>query len=134
MKENFLANFFIKEFTHWVSNQPDIQAAALVGSYARNNATQNSDIDLIIVADEPKKYIADDKWSAQFGVIHRQQWEDYDLVKSLRTWYERGLEVEFGITDPRWAAFPLDKGTRRVIKGGIRILFERGEMLSRHLS
>ena len=133
MNDILLAYSFIKEITDWISKQSDIQVAALVGSYANDTATQESDIDLVIVTKEPIKYIADIQWAVQFGNIERQQCEDYGLVTSLRVWYTRGLEVEYGITDLRWTTDPLDEGTREVIKNGIQVLFERGNILSRHL-
>jgi len=39
-------NQFLDDVTAWASNQPDIQALALVGSYARNAANETSDVDL----------------------------------------------------------------------------------------
>jgi predicted nucleotidyltransferase len=133
MKKDHLASRFIQEFSDWVSSQADIQAAALAGSYARNDATPESDIDFVLVTDNPAKYLDNVDWAEKFGEIDRRQREDYGLVQSLRVWYGSGLEVEFGITDPRWTAVPLDKGTREVMRGGIRVLFERREILSRHL-
>jgi hypothetical protein len=38
----------------------------------------------------------------------------------------------YGMTTPDWAAIPLDEGTREVILGGTIVLFERGDLLSRH--
>jgi hypothetical protein len=70
----------------------------------------------------------------RFGTVEKQQIEDYGNLTSLRVWYREGLEIEYGLTDERWAAIPLDEGTRRVMAGGIRVLFERGDMLSRHLA
>jgi len=49
-------------------------------------------------------------------------------------WYADGLEVEYGLTGEEWAADPLDPGSRRVMEGGMRVLFERGDLLSRHLA
>src|SRR5689334_21003478 len=36
------------------------------------------------------------------------------------------------MTTPNWAALPLDAGTRAVICGGMRVLFERGDLFSQH--
>ncbi|MGA8620991.1 MAG: hypothetical protein WB660_21000 [Candidatus Sulfotelmatobacter sp.] len=58
-------------------------------------------------------------------------WSPYGRVTSLRVWYSRGYEVEYGLTDESWIAFPLDQGTKQVISDGIRILFERESLLSR---
>jgi hypothetical protein len=50
-----------------------------------------------------------------------------DLV---RAWFADGLEVEFGFTTPDWAAAPLDEGTRRVVRDGLRVLFDRADALT----
>ena len=125
-------NRFLDEFTAWADAQPDIQAVALVGSYARNAATETSDIDLVIIASQPETYLQDVAWTRRFGQVRRQQVEDYGKVTSIRVWYADGREVEYGITDEGWAALPLDEGTRKVISDGMRVLFERTPILSRH--
>ncbi len=124
---------FIDAFTQWATTQPDIQAIALVGSYARNAATEPSDIDFVILTGEPSKYLENPEWINQFGSVERQQTEDYGKVTSLRVWYVNGREVEYGISLPDWAALPLDAGTQRVIQDGMRVLFERSALLSPHL-
>ena len=40
----------------------------------------------------------------------------------------------YGMTTPDWAAIPLDAGTEEVMRGGIKVLFERGRLLSRHVT
>ncbi len=42
---------FLEEFVRWAPTQPDIVAAALVGSYARDAATESSDVDLVVLVD-----------------------------------------------------------------------------------
>jgi hypothetical protein len=39
--------------------------------------------------------------------------------------------AKFGFTTVRWADVPVDQGTREVIGGGMRVLFERAPVLSR---
>ena len=123
----------LEELAGWAGSQNDLLAAALVGSYARGAATPDSDVDIILISSHSDIYLKDSSWAADFGVIEKQQIEQYGLVTSLRIWYAGGLEVEYGITDKRWAAIPLDAGTRQMICDGIRVLFERGNFLSRHL-
>lgn len=123
---------FLTEFSDWASAQSDIQAVALVGSHARNAATETSDVDLILIVDDPAGYLQDQTWVQQFGDIREQQLEDYGLLISIRVWYTDGREIEYGITDARWSAIPLDEGTQRVISDGMRVLFEREPILSRH--
>ena len=124
---------FLDAFTQWAIAQPDILALALVGSHARNTATPTSDVDLVLITADPGRYLDDGAWVQQFGIVNRQQVEDYGPLISLRVWYCEGLEVEYGVTDERWSAMPLDTGTREVMAGGIRVLFERSPLLSRHL-
>jgi len=125
-------NRFLDEFAAWTCAQPDIVAVALVGSYARNAATATSDIDLVIITSQAGRYLQDVAWTQQFGPVRQHQLEDYGKVTSIRVWYADGREVEYGITDEGWAALPLDEGTRRVISDGMRVLFERESILSRH--
>lgn len=125
-------NKFLDEFIHWASAQPGVQALALVGSYARNAAKATSDIDLVLIADDPDRFLHDLKWIENFGMVEKYQIENYGLLTSVRVWYAEGPEVEYGLTDERWAAIPLDEGSRRVIADGMRVLFERGPILSRH--
>ncbi len=116
---------FLDQVHEWVVEHADIQAVALVGSYARSTASENSDIDLVLLIDEPSIYYADTLWITQFGQPYRQQMEDYGKLISLRVWYRDGPEVEFGLTTPDWAAMPIDEGTDRVIMDGIKVIYER---------
>jgi len=121
---------FLSEFRDWASRRPDIQAVALVGSCAPGTATAASDVDLVLIADEPGVYIQNAAWASLFGTIVRQQVEAYGRLVALRVEYDDHLEVEYGLTDPTWVSIPLDEGTRTVIAGGMRVLFERGPLLS----
>jgi predicted nucleotidyltransferase len=123
---------FLDAFVAWASDQSDVQAIALVGSYTRGAAKDDSDIDLVILTDQPQKYLDDIKWMERFGIFEKYQTEDYGKLISIRVWYQYGVEVEYGITTPDWAATPLDAGTSEVILGGMIVLFERGTLLSRH--
>ncbi len=120
---------FLEAVSDWAAAQPDIVAVGLVGSHARGGATPTSDIDLVIVVDEPARYLQAREWVRRFGTVAQTQVEDYGKVTSLRVWYAEGREVEYGVTDVRWAALPLDRGTRQVIAHGLRILFEREPVL-----
>lgn len=124
---------FLDSFTGWASIQPDVQGIALVGSYARGVAQDDSDIDLVILTDQFPKYVEEVSWMELFGPIERYQTEDYGVLTSLRVWYQNGVEVEYGFTTPDWAALPPDAGTQAVIRGGMIVLFERGNLLSRHI-
>ncbi len=131
MKEQRVAAF-LREFQAWTQAQPDVLAVALVGSYARGAARPDSDVDLVIVTTDPTKYLSNESWASHFGQVERSRTEDYGKLTSLRVWYSGGIEVEYGITNEDWAAMPLDEGTRQVIAAGMKVLLEKGDLLSRH--
>ena len=122
---------FLSEFSGWAASQAEILAVALVGSHARDEAMDGSDVDLVIVAREPTSYLEDTRWAQRFGTVDRRQIEDYGKVSSLRVWYLGSHEVEYGFTDETWSAWPVDNGTKKVISDGMQILWERGGILSR---
>jgi predicted nucleotidyltransferase len=123
----------LNAFAIWASTQPDILAVALVGSYAREAATEASDIDLVVLVDDPHRYLENTGWVKRFGPVEKQRVEDYGTVTSLRVWYEGGPEVEYGLTTRDWIELPLDEGTKSVIRDGMRVLWEREALLSPHL-
>ncbi len=121
---------FLERFVAWASARGDVQAVALVGSYAHQAARPDSDIDLVLFTTAPQGYLEDTAWAGLFGVVSRQQIEDYGKVTSLRVWYSGGPEVEYSISTPEWAAEPVDPGTMQVIQDGMQVLFERRAWLS----
>ena len=121
---------FIEDFMRWSRRRRDIRAVALVGSYARMQANPASDVDLVIVTTDPQKYLTETKWLRVFGIVITQKVEDYGKLTSIRVWYESGLEIEYGFTTREWVKTPLDKGTKRVIQDGMRVLFEKETLLS----
>ena len=123
----------LDKITDWAKNNR-VTGLALIGSYARDEARADSDIDLILLTPDPQAYIRHSDWIKSFGRVKSYQVEDWGLVTSLRAFYEDGLEVEFGLASPEWAKIPLDPGTSEVISGGMQILFDREGLLDRALS
>ena len=116
----------------WATKRKDIHAAALVGSYAREEMEKDSDVDLVIITDAPQKYLTNSDWTKVFGKPITKNVEDYGKLTSLRVWYESGLEIEYGFTTRDWIQTPLDEGTKQVIDDGLRVLFEKEKLLSPH--
>jgi hypothetical protein len=121
---------FLFEFKRWAATEAGIHAVALVGSRARNAATAESDVDLIVVVSPPNIYLQHKQWTSLFGEVVREQTEDYGNCTSLRVWYDEGFQVEYGFVDESWAALPLDEGTRKVVSEGMKIMYERKPLLS----
>jgi predicted nucleotidyltransferase len=133
MKTNDNLQVFFNNIKDWASTQPDVKAIALVGSYANDTATDDSDIDLIMLVYQPDRYLKDTNWVSQFGSVNEKKIEHYGKVTSIHVWYSNGREVEFGITNQNWVTPPLDDGTQQVINNGMKVLFEREALLSAHL-
>lgn len=113
----------------WAEAEPRIAAVALVGSHARGAARPGSDVDLVVLCDDADAFVDDPRWLHRFGTPTRHARERWGAVRSIRVWYENGLEVEFGFAAPSWAATPLDDGTLRVVAGGFRVVFDRNALL-----
>jgi predicted nucleotidyltransferase len=123
-----IAGFFEAVKT-WAANRADILAVGVVGSHARGTARSDSDVDLVIITQNPRPYMDDASWLNFFGQVIRTSDEDWGLLQSRRTFYADGLEVEFGITTPAWAALdPVDEGTRGVIADGAQAVYDPHEI------
>lgn len=122
---------FLETLNRWLSGEPAIAAVLLVGSHARGTAREDSDVDLVLITKTPQAYLDRDDWLTMFGKVKQSVVEDWGLLKSKRVFYEGGLEVEFGLTVPQWAAInPIDAGTHRVVTDGAQILMDRDGILA----
>lgn len=125
-----IVSAFLEAFSRWARSQPDIEAVALVGSYARDAATESSDVDLVILTPGADRYLRDRSWVSVFGMPAECREEDYGRVTSVRAFYESGLEVEYGFAAPDWAATPIDEGTLRVVTDGLKVLHDPRHILA----
>ena len=115
---------FLDTFINWAGRQSEIKAVALVGSYARDAATEGSDVDLVILTTSVDRYLRDLSWVSVFGETTECQEQDYGRVISVRAFYKSGLEVEYGFTAPDWAEAPIDAGTLKVVTDGMKVLYD----------
>ena len=118
-------NVFLKVFLQWVESQHLVEGVILVGSHARDEARQDSDIDLVLLCAEYESYLQDLGWTNDFGKPASVRLEDYGKLTSVRVFYEEGPEVEFGFTQLDWLALPLDVGTVGVLRNGFQIVHDR---------
>ncbi len=128
---NNKADDFLDHVTRWAGSSPDVIGLALVGSFARGQATADSDIDLILLTPRPQDFVNDPDWVREFGRVKSYEIEKWGMVTSLRVYYEDDLEVEYGLTSPQWASLPLDQGTRQVISDGMKMLVDKVGLLER---
>ena len=122
---------FLEEFSRWARTQADIEAVALVGSYARDAATTESDLDLMILTRKISSYFQYQIWVSQFGEVEESKAENWGRVETLRVFYKESIEVEYNFSSPDWADIPVDAGTHSVISDGMKILSDPQGILKR---
>lgn len=111
--------------TRWASEQADVSALALVGSYAYHHPRMGSDVDLVLLTNDPDKHARGLGWVVSYDPRARlicDRW--WGPLRERRVRLHSGLQVELGIVRPTWASLPLDPGTDRVLRGGCRILHD----------
>ena len=120
----------------WVEARTDLKSLALVGSWARDQARPDSDIDLLVLANDPTAYRSDLAWLArllppQFRVISSRV-VDYGAVWSCHALLDPAAELELSFGPLDWTTTdPLDGGTVGVVKGGFRIIVDKDGRLKR---
>lgn len=104
--------------------------AHLFGSHARGDAKPDSDIDIVLMVEDPKAYLNDTNWISSFGEVSHSVVEDWGAVTSLRVFYTAGPEVEFSFATNDWCRLPPDLGTKHVVSQGCVIVADRGGQLT----
>lgn len=114
----------IDRVTRWAAHRSDIVGLLLAGSYARNAARPDSDIDLVLLTTDQDRY-ADNTWVHDLTIGDLIRIQSWGAVTERRFRTTSGLEVEINIGSPDWACTdPLDPGTRRVVTDGARALHD----------
>jgi predicted nucleotidyltransferase len=54
--------------TNWAQARPDVRAVALVGSWARGAARPDSDVDLMLLVDEPELFERETDWLEEISM------------------------------------------------------------------
>jgi predicted nucleotidyltransferase len=99
---------FIEKFTIWATARPDIRAAMVIGSHARQQdpADEWSDVDIVLMARRPGVYLADARWLDQLGLVWTTnvEWAPVGGGAERRAMFEGALEVDFAMAGPVGAA------------------------------
>ncbi|MFI2435112.1 nucleotidyltransferase domain-containing protein [Streptomyces sp. NPDC018693] len=105
----------------WAEGRADVMGLLLVGSCARGEARMDSDVDLVLLTADPARY--DDGCPLGLGELVRTR--AWGPMTEWRYATGSGLEVELGVGTAEWARTePVDEGTRRVVRGGARPLYD----------
>lgn len=124
----------------WVYDQQTIRGVALVGSYARDAARPDSDVDIVCLTSDPTAFRSD-VWVSEIdwqkAGLEVETWadKDYGGVWSRHIQMINGLEVEMSFGALQWAKTnPIDAGTLRVMSDGHRILYDPDGILQRFVN
>ena len=114
----------VTRVTRWAAPRPDIIGLLLVGSYARNAARADSDVDLVVLTGDLAQY-ADNTWAQELALGELIRVQCWGPITERRFVTASGLEVEINIGSSEWARLdPVDPGTRRVVTDGARALHD----------
>ena len=126
---------FLRRVSRWAAQRDDVRAIALVGSWARGAPGMESDVDVVLLTDSPASYVERDDWVGELGggdVVRTLSW---GAVTERRVRLAGGLEVEFDVAAPTWAAVDeLDEGTRKVVADGMTAVYDPDLLLARLLA
>lgn len=116
----------------WSGGRPDVRAVGLVGSWARGEASAESDVDLVLLAEDPAAYTESDEWARELGAADVVATRAWGVVVERRLLLPAGLEVDVAVGELSWAATaPLDEGTARVAGAGLVALHDPDGLLAR---
>lgn len=121
----------------FAESRADILALALIGSHARGKARAASDIDILLLAEDPAALFREGGWHrAALGErLAGVADHDYGLVRSRHVLLTDGREIELSVAPLSWACVsPLDPGTEEVLRGGLRPLYDPQGHLARLVS
>lgn len=108
----------------WASRRRDVQAVAMVGSWARGSANMASDVDFVVLTDDPAGLVGEEWWRS-VGPAEPIGTAAWGALTEQRLRLPSGLELDVGIADPSWAATqPIDPGTRKVIGDGVEVVYD----------
>ncbi|MEU8081582.1 nucleotidyltransferase domain-containing protein [Catellatospora citrea] len=107
----------------WAAAHDDVRGVVVVGSWARDAARMDSDVDILVLTDTSAHAEAESWTRLLDGHVVRQQ--EWGPLREVRLQRPSGFEVEMGIVPLSWAGTdPVDAGTYRVINDGHRIVYD----------
>lgn len=129
----------IDRFRTWAARAADVRALAVIGSHARalDHADEWSDLDLVLVADEPDRYLASGDWLDEIGPCRLTFVEEAPIagLHERRAHFEGGQEVDcIIITSEMLLAAAMVPEVADVVARGWRVLVEKDALTDRFTS
>lgn len=113
---------FIKEFEHYVKRCDEVICALLIGSYAREEANDDSDVDILMIVADTQKCRNKKELFQHFGKIATIVEETKTITDIKRVYYATGLEVEFGYISNEHIKGKVSNELLEIVKDGYKIL------------
>lgn len=118
-----------QRFTVWAMDQPNIRAAVVVGSRARDDhpADDWADLDVMVYAENPDTYLGDSDWLGEIGTV----WASFVYVTSgddpeQLVVYEGGLNVDFVVVSINTLRRATSAGTvPEIFLRGARVIVDK---------
>jgi predicted nucleotidyltransferase len=111
----------------WAQARGDVRGLALVGSHASGKAQPDSDVDLVIVTDDPDTYQKADWVEHAVGrrLVVGTHRERFGNVRSLFVTLAEDPEIEFTFAGREWAGTaPPAPEVCRIVREGMAILYD----------
>ena len=120
---------FLDHVVTWARGQDGVRAVVLLGSQARVDqpADEASDVDVVLFADDPHRYLRDDSWLRRFGEPLLSFVEPTALggFEERRVLFRDGLDADFAVP-PAAAAGEIPPEAVGVFARGFRVLYDDG--------
>jgi aminoglycoside 6-adenylyltransferase len=136
-----LADETLAQIVAWANHRDDVQAAILLGSQARteHKADEWSDIDVVLVVDDPDHYLGSSAWLAGLGSPLLTFVQPAALGGGLerRVLFRSGMDVDFAFV-PAAVAQSLatmadDPEVLKVLGRGVRVLVDTSDYIKEAL-
>lgn len=110
----------------------DILGIALIGSRANGSQRKDSDIDLLILTTDVAFHFKDSDYISRWGSFRYARREKWFSGETIRAFFrEENGQIEFNFVNPEWASLPANEEARRIVKDGMKILYDPKNILEK---
>ena len=129
----------LERIAAWAAEETSVSGVFVVGSRARRStpADEYSDTDVVVVCDEPERFIADEAWFMAFGtpVLSFVEATALGDRQERRVLYDDGADVDLvPVTPEDVASVAATAAGGDVLRRGVRILVDKGDKLAELLN
>ena len=131
------ADAILSAVTAWAMKREDIRALALAGSWARGDAREDSDVDLLVLTEQADDYRHRREWLTEIAFaeagcrVLTSEDASYGLVWSRHVRLLPAADVELTFAPCSWARTdPIDAGTRSIVTDAFRAILDKDRLLA----